>query len=265
MSSPPPLDVALEAARTAGDVLRRQFTRPRQVTSKGFRDIVTDADHAAQGAIIDLIRTRLPDHAILAEEGPHGLDVNPPVPMWIIDPLDGTRNYAHQLPIFAVSIALAQAGAIQLGVVHDPLLRETFYAERGRGAFLQRGRGRPRSLRASGVTELAHAIIGMGWPREPQMRQSVTEATARLAPACQSLRATGSAALMLAYVAAARLDACYLLAIQAWDVAAAALMVTEAGGQVSALDGGAWQLGHRQVVVSNGAVHADLIRTLALA
>lgn len=267
MSSPAPIAIALEAAQVAGTLLRRRFARPRQVANKGFRDIVTDADYVAQQAVLDRLRTAFPEHAILAEENLQGydLDLNAPAPTWIIDPLDGTRNYAHQMPIFAVSIALAQAGALQLGVIYDPMLDETFYAERGHGAFLQRGQGQPEALRVSDVTELAEAIIGMGWPREPEARLRITEATGRLAPACQSLRATGSAALMLAYVAAGRLDAGYLLAIQSWDVAAAALIITEAGGQVSGLDGAAWRIGHRQVVASNTRVHPELIRTLALA
>lgn len=258
------LQVALDAARAAGRLLRRQFTRPREVTRKGWRDYVTDADVAAQAVIVQHIRARFPKHAILAEEGEHGLDLASARPTWIIDPLDGTSNYARQFPAFGVSIALAQRGVIRVGVIYDPLLREAYFAERGRGAFLQAGRATPRPLHVSGETDLARATIGTGWPRAVATRRRSMAATARLGAACHTLRANGSAALTLAYVAAGRLEGAFHLALQPWDVAAGALLVTEAGGRLSAPDGAAWRLELTQIVASNGALQTALIRALRL-
>jgi myo-inositol-1(or 4)-monophosphatase len=164
-----------------------------------------------------------------------------------------------------VSIALVQGGQSQLGVVHDPLRAETFFAGVGQGAFLQSGRAQPKSLRVSAVAELAEATVGLGWPREPELRAKVNVATGRVGAICQTLRATGSAALNFAYVAAGRMDGLYHLAVQPWDTAAGTLLVTEAGGRVSALAGGPWQLGQPQVVVSNGHVHAELLAALGWA
>jgi len=259
-----PLQTALEAATAAGDLLRRTFTHTREVKSKGWRDIVTDADFAAQHAITDLIAACFPSHAILSEEGRHDTDLTAPVPTWVIDPLDGTTNYARQFPSFSVSIALVHLSEIQLGVIHDPLRRETFFAEKGWGAFVQ-DEDEPRPLRVSEVTDMGEALIGLDWARDPALRQRVVGALGRVSAECRTVRAVGSAALGLAYLAAGRLDGYYHLALQPWDVAAGALIVQEAGGQISAPDGSAWHLGLGQVVASNRLLHAALLRTLALA
>ncbi len=259
-----PLQTALEAALAAGDLLRRTFTHTREVKSKGWRDIVTDADFAAQHAITDLIAARFPSHAILSEEERHDTDLTAPVPTWVIDPLDGTTNYARQFPSFGVSIALVHRRELQLGVIHDPLRRETFFAEKGQGAFLQNEDG-PRPLRVSAVADLGDALVSVDWARDPALRQRVVEALGRVSAECRTVRAVGSAALGLAYLAAGRLDGYYHLALQPWDVAAGALIVQEAGGQISAPDGSVWHLGLGQVVASNRLLHAALLRTLALA
>ena len=261
-----PLDAALEAATAAGDVLRRKFPHAREVNSKGWRDIVTDADFAAQQAIADILVPRFPDFALLSEEGRHDIDLSAPAPTWVIDPLDGTTNYARQFPSFGVSIALAQRGEIQLGVIHDPLRRETFYAEKGKGAFARRESGRrsPRPLRVSALTDFGGALVGVDWARDPALRQRIVEALGRVAAECRTVRAVGSAALGLAYVAAGWLDGYYHLALQPWDVAAGALIVTEAGGRISTPDGSAWQLGIGQAVASNEVLHEEFLRTLGL-
>ena len=258
------LQAALDAATAAGVLLRREFTHTRTVTSKGWRDIVTDADFAAQRTIMDLIASRFPDHAILSEEGRHDIDLTAPVPTWVIDPLDGTTNYARQFPSFSVSIALVHRSEIQLGVIHDPLRRETFFAEKDQGAFVQ-DEAEPRPLRVSEVTDLGEALIGLDWARDSALRQRVVEALGRVATECRTVRAVGSAALGLAYLAAGRFDGYYHLALQPWDVAAGALIVEEAGGQISIPAGSAWHLGLGQVVASNRRLHAALLRTLALA
>jgi myo-inositol-1(or 4)-monophosphatase len=262
---PSPLSIAISAATAAGNILRRKFREAREVKSKGWRDIVTDADFAAQKIILRHLTAQFPKHAILSEEGQHDIDLDSATPTWVIDPLDGTTNYSRQFPSFCVSIALARNGAPQVGVIHNPLTRETFYATRGHGAFHQIGRGPARRMRVSALTDFAGALVGVDWARDPVIRQQVLDGLGRVAHAGRTIRAVGSAALGLAYVAAGWLDGYYHLALQPWDVAAGALLVNEAGGALSAPDGGAWQLTGRAAVASNGALHAALIATLQLA
>jgi myo-inositol-1(or 4)-monophosphatase len=257
------LNVAIAAARLGGDVLRRKLRRPVQVNRKGFRDIVTDADFAAQAAIVDHLSAAFPQHRLLAEEDPRAVEWSDPTPTWVIDPLDGTSNFARHIPLFAVSIGLARAGTLEVGVIHDPARGETFFAARGSGAFLQTSRGRARPIRVSALDSLADSVIGMGWPRDTALRRRVNAATERVGAACQTLRATGSAALNFAYIACGRMDGLYHLALQPWDVAAGALLVIEAGGHLSLPDGSEWRLGAGQVVASNGALHTELVSAFA--
>jgi myo-inositol-1(or 4)-monophosphatase len=258
-----PLSVALSAAREAGDVLRRQWPRTRQVTYKGLRDIVTDADYAAQAVILEELRSAYPEHAILSEEGQHDIDLSSQRPTWIVDPLDGTTNYSRRFPNFSVCVALAVAGKVQTGVVYDPLRRETFYGERGRGAFVQRGRGRPQALRVSGVDDPAEALVGVDWARDPAKRAETLAALERVAARCRTVRATGSAALGLAYVAAGWLDAYYHYMLQPWDIAAAAVIIDEAGGRLSTPAGEPWRLGMGAVAASNGRLAEVFVRLLS--
>lgn len=257
------LETALLAAQAAGQVLRRKYAQTRTVRHKGPRDLVTDADVAAQAVIVDQVRAAHPRDAVLSEEGLQGADLTARRPTWVIDPLDGTSNYAHQIPTFAVSIGLARAGRLELGVVYDPLRRELFYAERGRGAWARLGRGRPRPIHVSAVADLAHSVLGVGWPRQDPLRRLAATLTPRLAAASQNLRLNGSAALTLAYIAAGRLEGAYYLALQPWDLAGGAALILEAGGQLSSLEGAAWQLSHPQVVASNGRLHAAMLDRLA--
>lgn len=259
-----PLQTALHASHAAGEVLRQKFTQTRATTSKGFRDIVTDADVAAQEACLKIITAQFPAHAILAEEGRHDFDLNSATPTWIIDPLDGTSNYARQVPLFAVCVALAQGGQLQVGVVYDPLRDELFYAERGTGAFGQMAGGPAERLQVSAVNDLGEAAVAMGFPRDPATRVLANQLDARMGAACQGLRGLGSAGLHLAYVAAGRVEACYHLALQPWDIAAGALLITEAGGQLSNLAGDPWHLNEGRILASNSRLHTALVETLAL-
>jgi myo-inositol-1(or 4)-monophosphatase len=256
------LQTALDLARLAGDLLRRRWPRTRDVRYKGLRDIVTDADDAAQAAILEQLRRHYPGHAVLAEEGPHDLDLAGPTPTWVVDPLDGTTNYARRFPIFSVAIALVQGGEGRLGVIYDPLRREAFYAERGGGAFVQRGRGRPAPLRVSDTGSLSEALVGVDWARDPDLRAATLAALARVATRCRTVRATGSAALGLVYVAAGWLDAYFHFMLQPWDVAAAAVIIAEAGGVVTTPAGQPWRLGMGQVAASNGRLHAEVVGAL---
>jgi myo-inositol-1(or 4)-monophosphatase len=258
------MDVARAAARAAGGLLLRRLPRQRVVSYKGLRDIVTDADVAAQGAIVARLRAAFPAHLILAEEGQQDIDLNGAAPVWVVDPLDGTTNYARRFPVFSVSLALAERGAPVLGVVHDPRRRETFFAVRGEGAWMQRGTSAPRALRVSVTDEMAEALVGVDWAREPDLRARTLAALNRAASACRSVRSTGSAALALAYVAAGCLDAYYHLNLQPWDVAAAALIIQEAGGTLTTPGGAPWRLGEPRVAASNGRLHARFLAELSL-
>jgi myo-inositol-1(or 4)-monophosphatase len=181
-----------------------------------------------------------------------------------VDPLDGTTNYSRHFPGFSVSIAVAEAGQVVAGVICDPLRQETFYAERRQGAFVRRAGAAAQTLRVSPTTELGDAVVGLDWARDPATRERVLDTLGRVAPACRTVRAGGSTALGLAYVAAGWLDTYYNLSPQPWDVAAGWLLVTEAGGQVTTPTGGAWGLSAGGLAASNGAVHETFVATLAL-
>jgi myo-inositol-1(or 4)-monophosphatase len=256
------LDTALEAAHVAGALLRRKFPQARDVRYKGPRDIVTDADEAAQSAIHDLVRARFPGHAFMGEEGHETLDPAASGSTWVVDPLDGTSNYARQFPFFCVSIGLSIDGQPQVGVIFDPLRGETYHAVRGQGAFVQRGRGRPRPLRASAITDIGEALIGVDWSRDPLVRGQVMAGVAGVGELCRTIRATGSAALGLAYVAAGLIDGYVNLALAPWDVAAGSLLIEEAGGAITTAAGEPWHLGQPAVAASNGRLHGVFIEAM---
>ena len=258
------LQTAIDAAHVAGDLLRRKLPLERQVRYKGPRDIVTDADEAAQRAILELIGARFPAHEILAEESPHDTlrDLAASGPTWIVDPLDGTTNYARRYPAFCVSIGLADAGALRVGAIYDPVRRETFYAAAGQGAFLQRGRARAQPLRVSPTGDLAEALVGVDWARDPDVRAQVLAVLGNVASACRSVRASGSAALALAYLAAGWLDAYFHFSLSPWDIAAGALLIQEAGGRITTPAGSPWQLGQPAVAASNGLLHTAFLETI---
>ena len=256
-------DLAIEAAIAAGELLKRKLTGTRSVKVKGLRDLVTDADVAAQHLILARLQVAFPADVVLSEEGRHDVALTTAAPTWVIDPLDGTSNYAHQIPMFAVSIGLLRHGRPVAGAIYDPLRRELFFAEAGRGAFVRVGRGRPRRLTVSGVDQLSEAMVASGWPREDELRAQAARLLPRVGNASHNLRLTGSAALSLAYLAAGRLDASFHLALQPWDVAAGAALVLEAGGCLSALDGSDWHIAAPQVAASNGRVQAALTQLLA--
>jgi myo-inositol-1(or 4)-monophosphatase len=259
-----PLEIAIESARAAGQVLARKFRLPREVQSKGWRDIVTDADFAAQAVVLERLQHHFPRHIILSEEGRHDIDLDAPRPTWVLDPLDGTTNYARQFPSFCVSVAMIHKRQIQVGAIYDPLQRHLFYATRGHGAFLQIGRGRPKPLHVSALTDLSGAVIGVDWARDPTLRQRTVDALSRVSAQCRSVRTTGSAALALAYVAAGWLDGYFHLSLKPWDVAVAALLILEAGGKLTQPTGRPWWLTDAPVVASNGALHEALLDALAL-
>ena len=245
--------LAIDAVRAAGEVLLQQFGRAHTVHSKGLRDITTEADFAAEQAVASIIRGRCPDARLVAEESYQDRQDSCDAPIWYIDPLDGTTNYARGLPEFSVSVAMARAGVIQCGAVYEPLVDQLFYASRGQGAFLN-GHRLQVSTRA-----LSDALVLHDWPRQPAPRQQLAQIVTRLAPEVDCLRSRGSAALGFCAIAAGWAEAYLQLTLQPWDVAAGLLIVEEAGGCVSALDGQPYQLYQPTWLASNGLVHKQVI------
>jgi myo-inositol-1(or 4)-monophosphatase len=219
------LDFTKLIARAAGSVLRERYLQPREIHSKGWRDIYTDADLAAQQTIVDLIRSHDPHAAILAEEG-----ITPPADarlIWVIDPLDGTTNYSRHLPTFSTSIGVVQDGQPIAGAIYDPLHDYLFAAEIDRGATLN---GSP--LHASQAATSAESIIGLDWGRREQARAIALAWIGRAGMECRTIRAIGSAALGLCYLAAGWIDVYYHNALSPWDGAAGQIIAQEAGAKL---------------------------------
>jgi myo-inositol-1(or 4)-monophosphatase len=263
--------VGRQAALAAGALLKLNYEKPHDITLKSAIDPVTETDFASQETIISLIRQTFPDHGILAEEedlaageggkgqGPSPQETTPPRHRWIIDPLDGTVNFAHGFPMFCVSIAYEAVGVVEYGVVFDPLREELFEAMRGGGAFVN---GRP--LKVSRVDTLERALVATGFPYD--IRERLPETLARMGRAMattQGLRRAGSAALDLSYVAAGRLDGFFEENLKPWDTAAGMLLVLEAGGRISTFDGGPYNISAPSILASNGLLHQDLVALLA--
>ena len=249
------LEVAVAAAEAAGEVLRSGFGREQTVRYKGEVDLVTEVDERAEGVIGEVLREAFPGYGMLAEEG--GRRLGEGDSRWIVDPLDGTTNYAHGLPIFAVSIALERAGEVILGVVHDPMREETYVAELGGGATLN---GEP--LRVSDTDEPIRALLVTGFPYDRADMRAAVELFGRLTELTQGVRRLGAAALDLCYVAAGRLDAYYEKGLHAWDVAAGSLILKEAGGRITDYRGREIDLEGREIVASNGLMHPVLLEVI---
>jgi myo-inositol-1(or 4)-monophosphatase len=249
------LEIAVAAAETAGEVLRSGFGREQTVKYKGKVDLVTEVDERAEAVIGEMLRGAFPGYGMLAEEG--GRRLGEGDSRWIVDPLDGTTNYAHGLPIFAVSIALERAGEVVLGVVHDPMRGETYVAERGGGATLN---GEP--IRVSDTDEPIRALLVTGFPYDRSDMGTAVELFGRLTELTQGVRRLGAAALDLCYVAAGRLDAYYEKGLHAWDVAAGSLILKEAGGRITDYRGRELDLEGREIVASNGLLHTVLLEAI---
>ncbi|HVF41928.1 MAG TPA: inositol monophosphatase family protein [Pyrinomonadaceae bacterium] len=253
------LNFAIQTARDAGKILADKFGRALRVSNKGDIDLVTEADIAAERLIVERIRSYHPRHAILTEES--GDVVSPGEAgseyKWVIDPLDGTTNYAHGYPVFCVSIALEHEGRVVLGVVYDPTRDELFAAERGGGATLN-GRG----LRVSETDELNGALLCTGFPYDVRDRGDFARHFRNFIMRAQSVRRDGAAALDLAYVAAGRFDAFYEEGLRPWDVAAGVLLVEEAGGRVTHYDGSPFQIYTPPIAASNGLIHEAMLEVL---
>lgn len=251
------LSFAIETARRAGALLLAGLERRRSLELKSAYEVVTEVDRESEALIVAAIRHTFPDHAILAEEG-GGIEHPSPF-LWLIDPLDGTNNYAHGFPFFAVSIALMEHDELRLGVVFDPLRDELFFAERGAGAWRNDQR-----LHVSDTPVLAASLVSTGFPYDyATTTDNNTRQFSRIQARTQGVRRAGSAALDLAYVASGRLDAHWELRLKPWDTAAGALLVLEAGGRLSDWRGQPWNPWNDRLVASNGRIHDELIAVLA--
>lgn len=251
------LDFTIDLAKGAGAILRERFGQPHEIHYKGAIDMVTEADRAAEHLIANRIRSAYAGHDLLGEEGSRGDPGGSPY-RWVIDPLDGTTNFAHGLPTFAVSIALEERGNPVVGVVYDPMRDELFAARSGGGATLN---GAP--IQISGVGSLIGAITVTGFSYDLAIRDHQAETWRRFLTRVQAIRQTGSSALNLAYLAAGRLDGYWEWGILPWDVSAGALLVTEAGGSVTDMRGGMFRTEDREIVASNGAIHASMIAVIS--
>ena len=253
------LAAAQEAAKEAGRILMEGFGRRTKVYYKGRIDLVTDVDRRSEASIVSFLHRRFPDYTILSEEG-QGYD-GKGAARWIVDPLDGTTNYAHGFPFFSISIALEQEGRPRCGVVYDPLREEWFTTVRGDGAYLN---GEP--IHVSDTAQLEEALLATGFPYD--MKESPDnnlDHFRNFSLRAQAVRRPGVASIDLAYVAAGRLDGFWEFKLKAWDVAAGALLVTEAGGTVSDFRGGPLDIFRAEIVASNGRIHRAMLDVLALA
>jgi len=254
----PMLNIAIGAARSAGNVIVRHLERVDRLTigTKQRNDFVTEVDRLAESEIIRIIQRAYPQHAFLAEEsGRQGESEFE----WVIDPLDGTTNYLHGFPQFAVSIALKQRGRLDQGVVYDPLRQELFTASRGAGATLN-----DRRIRVTRVNGLEGALLGTGFPfRQQQHLDAYLEMFRTLFAPAAGIRRAGAAALDLAYVAAGRLDGFWEIGLSEWDTAAGALLVLEAGGMVSDFAGGGDYLETGNVICAGPRLHAAMVAAIA--
>ncbi len=253
------LNVAVMAARQGGNSLLRSLKNldKLKVEQKGRNDFVSDADRNAERAVIDTILKHYPDHEILAEEsGAQGESEF----QWIIDPLDGTTNFLHGLPVFCVSVALSVKGRVEHGVVYDPLRDEIFSASRGDGAQLN-----GRRIRVSGAARLDRALLGTGFPYRDSNKalRPYLNMFRRAIESSAGVRRPGSAALDLAYVASGRYDAFWETGLAKWDIAAGGLIVREAGGIISALDGGEDYLETGHVLCGTPKIYAALANLFA--
>lgn len=242
------------AARKAGDIMNEYRTREFSIEQKGEIDLVTEVDVLCEKAIVSMIHETFPDHGVLAEEG--GAEADGSRYKWIIDPIDGTTNYAHGFPVYCSSIALEADGHVVAGVVYDPTRDEMFSAIKGGGATLN-----DDPIEVSKTSELIRALLATGFPYQIKTtdRNNIKEFT-DFAMSAQAIRRPGAAALDLCYVACGRLDGFWEFHLKPWDTAAGALMITEAGGRVSMIKGEPLDIYQPDIVASNGLLHEAMLK-----
>jgi myo-inositol-1(or 4)-monophosphatase len=245
------LDVAIETAREAGAILLAEFDRPVKISYKGEVDIVTQADRRSEQAIVSRLRTHFPKHAIVAEEG-GGRESESPF-RWHVDPLDGTTNFAHGYPCFAVSLGLEEAGELIAGVIFQPVSGELFTAIKGEGAYLNQ-----KKIEVSRIEKLATSLLSTGFPSVKRAQNPNIRYYWDFTLRSHGVRRDGSAAMDLAAVACGRFEGFWEFGLHTWDTAAGVLLVREAGGTVTQFDGQPYRLGDRELLASNGRVHEEM-------
>lgn len=254
-----PLEVALTMCRDAGKVLLEHFDRGEQNTrSKGRGNVVTDADMAAEALILDRLREEYPEHAILSEESGAETRMEDTPWLWVVDPLDGTRNFASGIPHFAVNVALCYGADPVVGVTYDPIRNERFWAVRGRGAHLN-----DRPLRASAAPTVAASVMGIDLGYDDARAIALLDLVRQIFPAVESVRMMGSGALGVAYAAAGRYDLYVHHFLYPWDVAPGILLMREAGGVITDRDGGPVSIGSEGIIAGSEAAHADFLQLAA--
>lgn len=253
------LNFAIQTARDAGRILADRVGRSLQISNKGDIDLVTESDLASEKLIVERVRSHYPRHTILAEESGEAVIAGPTQSdwKWIIDPLDGTTNYAHGYPCFCVSIAVERSGQMEIGVVYDPMRDEMFAAERGQGATLN-----DRRIRVSNIEDLNQAMLCTGFPYDVRTRPDFARGFTNFTMHAQAVRRDGSAALDLAYVACGRFDGFWEDGLNPWDIAAGVLLIEEAGGLVTDFQSGPLNIYTPKVVASNGLIHQSMLRVL---
>jgi myo-inositol-1(or 4)-monophosphatase len=248
---------AIEAVVRAGDVMMARLGGDVRVNKKGIIDLVTEVDLAIERTFRDLISERFPDHAVLAEEL-GGSQTVPGGPCWVFDPIDGTTNFAHGLPIFCASLALEIDGVAEVAAVYDPTRSELFTAERGGGAFLN---GRP--IRVSAASDLVNAMLVTGFPYDVHDRvEEIVGLFAAFVGRARAVRRLGSAAIDLCYVACGRLDGFWESDLKPWDIAGGALIVAEAGGSVTDMAGAPFRSRAGHVLATNGLLHDKMLEVI---
>jgi myo-inositol-1(or 4)-monophosphatase len=253
------LNFAIQTARDAGHILLEKFGRKIEVSKKGDINLVTEADLASERLIVERVRSYYPRHSILAEESGETIVAVEGESRWkwIIDPLDGTTNYAHGYPCFCVTLALEHDGEIVIGVTYDPTRDELFAAEKGEGASLN-----GRKIRVSETEKLGDALIVTGFPYDFAQRKDFAHHLTQFLLKARGVRRDGSAAIDMAYVACGRFDAFWEEGLNPWDVAAGLLLINEAGGRVSYYDDTPFSIYAPPICASNGLIHAQMLEVL---
>jgi len=246
------LETSAEIARESGALLSTYFERRVAFELKGEHDLVTEADRASERLVVERLRSHFPSHSIVAEEG--GGHVGSSEYCWYVDPLDGTTNFAHGFPMYNVTMALAQAGQLIAGVIFDPSRNEMFASERGSGAYLNN-----RRIRVSKVARVEDALVATGFPSRNRHLNVNVHFYYQLAMLTHGVRRAGSAALDLAYVACGRLDGFWEFGLNPWDMAAGVLLIEEAGGKCSDMQGGPVDIRGPHVLADNGIIHQPMV------
>ncbi len=249
-------ETAKVAAEVAGEILKESFGKRKEISFKGRIDLVTDVDYKSEKAILEIIKSRHPDHDVITEESQ--IDLTGSEYRWIIDPLDGTVNYAHDYPFVAVSIALEIKKSIEVGIVYNPIMNEFFHAVRGQGAFLWE-----KPVKVSGAGNLEKSFLATGFPYDIRDNEYNNLAYFNnLIMHAQAIRRDGSAALDLCYLAMGRFDGFWEIHLSPWDIAAGKLIVEEAGGRLSDFEGGGLSVYNKEVLATNGIIHNELLEKI---